>query len=81
MLTDPAFWSAVAERAIKTAAQTLLAALTMSSAPVNALHANWGADLGLALGAALLSVLSSLTSISPVTSQRGQHQARKDPAS
>lgn len=75
MLTDPKFWSAAAGRAVRTFAQTLLAALTMSSAPVNVLHANWGADLGLSLGAALLSVLTSIASSSPITSQGGQHQA------
>jgi hypothetical protein len=75
VLTDPLFWQAVAERAVKTFAQTLLAALTMSSAPVNVLHANWGGDLGLAFGAALLSVLTSLASVSTIASQGGQHQA------
>lgn len=75
MLTDPLFWRAVAERAIKTWAQALLAALTLSSSSVNVLHINWGDDLGLAFGAALFSVLTSLASISTITSQGGQHQA------
>lgn len=57
------FWAATAERAVKTFAQALIAALTMSSIPLDILHANWVGALSLAGGAALLSVCTSLSSI------------------
>lgn len=56
------FWVGVAERAGKTFAQSLLAALAVSSGPLDVLHTNWGGALSLAMGATLLSVLTSLSS-------------------
>jgi len=69
------FLLALGERAVKTFAQTLLASLTLSAAPVDLLHANWAADLSLAAGAALLSVLTSLTSLTPLSPEKGDHAA------
>lgn len=55
-----AFWKATAERAVRTAAQTLVAALGLDSAGV--LDADWGDGLSLAAGAALLAVLTAVAS-------------------
>ena len=55
-----AYWRAVAERAIKTAAQ--VAVLTIGGDVVNAFDLEWENILGLSLGGALLSVLTSLAS-------------------
>ncbi|MGW2177714.1 holin [Streptomyces sp. NPDC001732] len=54
-----AFWAATAERAVRTAAQTLLAALGLTAA--DALDADWGQALALAGGAALLAVLTAIS--------------------
>ncbi|MFG2144141.1 holin [Streptomyces sp. NPDC048696] len=53
-----AFWKATGERAVRTAAQTLVAALGLDSAGV--LHADWGDGLSLAAGAGLLAVLTAI---------------------
>jgi r1t holin len=58
-----AFWAAVAERAGKTFAQALLAALTIASEPLDILHTEWVGVVSLAGGAALLSVLTSLSGL------------------
>ncbi|BAU83351.1 hypothetical protein SLA_2424 [Streptomyces laurentii] len=57
MLTT-AFWQATAERAVRTAAQTLVAALGLNTAGI--LRADWGDGLSLAAGAAVLTVLTAL---------------------
>lgn len=51
----------VAERAVKTFAQALLAYFAVGS--LDAFHTDWGNALSLACGAAILSVLSSLASL------------------
>lgn len=53
-----AFWRATSERAIRTAAQTLVAALGLDTLGV--LQANWSDGLSLAGGAAVLAVLTAL---------------------
>lgn len=58
-----AFWTAVGERAAKTFAQVELAALTAASGPVDIIHTDWLGVLSLGLGAAVLSVLTSLASL------------------
>jgi hypothetical protein len=58
-----AFWKAAAERAAKTFAQSLLATLTLASTPVDVLHTDWLGVLSVAVGATVLSVLTSLTSL------------------
>jgi hypothetical protein len=54
------FWKSATERSIKTLAQSLIALLTAGSA--NLLEVDWAAALGVSLGAALLSLLTSLGS-------------------
>lgn len=56
-----AFWKAAAERAIKSAAQGLILG-GVGVAKFDALHADWETLGGAALGAALLSVLTSVVS-------------------
>lgn len=55
-----AFWADVAERAVKTAAQCLLA--LWAGDGVSLLHLDWPTSLGLAGTAAALSVLTSIAS-------------------
>ncbi|MFE4796251.1 holin [Streptomyces sp. NPDC056708] len=54
-----AFWLATAERAVRTAAQTLIAALGLNTAGV--LDVDWGQGLSLAGSAALLAVLTAIS--------------------
>lgn len=53
------FWGKVAERAIKTVAQTAIASITASGV-LNAVELDWGQIGGVALLAGVLSVLTSL---------------------
>lgn len=55
------FAADVGERAIKTAAQTLLA--YFGAGALDVLHADWSAGLSLAAGASVLSLLTSLASL------------------
>jgi len=55
-----AFWKAATERAVKTAAQTLI--LLIGAGTVGIMALDWPALLGLAGTAALLSVLTSVAS-------------------
>lgn len=50
-----------AERAVKTFAQALLAALTLSG--VDVLHLDWGQTLSMAGTAAVISILTSIVSV------------------
>ena len=65
-LSTRTFWTATAERAVKTLAQALLAALTVGQAAgavgVDVLSVDWATAASLAVGAALLSVLTSVAS-------------------
>ncbi|MEV6526899.1 holin [Longispora sp. NPDC051575] len=65
-LTTRAFWTATAERALKTFAQTLIAALTLGAVAgtigVDVLSVDWATALSLSAGATLLSVLTSVAS-------------------
>lgn len=49
------------ERALKTVAQTLLA-LWAAAGPLDVFNINWETSLGVALGAGLISVLTSIAS-------------------
>lgn len=60
MLTNQMYWKAVAERAIKTFAQALVAVF---AAGVTVLEVDWSQAVAIAGTAALLSVLSSLASL------------------
>jgi hypothetical protein len=55
-----AFWKAAAERAIKTVAQVLLTFL--GADVVNAFNVDYERAAGIAIGAAIISVLTSLIS-------------------
>jgi len=57
-----AFWKAATERAVKTAAQTLLAVYLVGDVAFNAFEADWGNMAGIAAGAVFLSYLTSLAS-------------------
>jgi hypothetical protein len=61
MITSKAFWIALGERAAKTAAQTLIAVWGAQS--FNVIAANWQSVLTVALGAAAMSVLTSLAGL------------------
>ena len=62
-LMTVAFWSDVAERAVKSAAQAPLLALGLSdTGPLNAFELDLGLGAGFAAGGALISVLTSLAS-------------------
>jgi hypothetical protein len=54
------FWKAVAERAIKTAAQVLV--VFLGADLLDVFSVNWERALGIGLGALLVSVLTSLAS-------------------
>lgn len=60
MLTG-AFWRGAADRALKSAAQALLL-LWAASSGLNVLEVDWATSLGLAGGAAVLSLLTSVAS-------------------
>lgn len=73
-----AFWLDAAERALKTAAQTLLA--LWGTDGLDLLSVSWGPALSVAGGAALLSVLTSIASsrvgdpgTASVVVSRGRH--------
>lgn len=75
-----AFWGAALERALKTAAQTLLSLFLVGDAMFSLLEFQWGPALGIAGGAFVISLLTSLVSapIGPVGSpslvgEPGQH--------
>jgi hypothetical protein len=55
------FWKDTAERSVKTFAQTLVALWTVSG-PLDIVSVDWKASLGVAVGAAVVSVLTSLAS-------------------
>jgi hypothetical protein len=54
----PDFWKAAAERAIRTFAQAFLALVGATAFDV--LHADWASLIGVSLGAAFLSILTSV---------------------
>lgn len=59
-LNNKLFWIDTAERAIKTFAQTLVALL--GAGAVDILNVNWGDMTAVSLGAAVVSVLTSIAS-------------------
>ncbi|AJT67454.1 Holin [Streptomyces lydicus] len=68
-LTTSRFWAAAFERAVRTFAQTLIAALGLDTTDV--LHVPWERGLALAGTAALLSVLTSVAAAAAGTGGDG----------
>lgn len=62
-LTTRKFWTGAGERAIKTFAQAVIA--TLGANAVNVWHVQWATALGVSLGAALLSLLTSVATGTP----------------
>ena len=62
MLYTMLFWKDASERAIKTIAQTLVTLWLTSDAVFNILTVDWQQALGVAVGAGVLSVLTSVAS-------------------
>ncbi len=60
-MLSKSFWLGLADRAVKSFAQALLL-LWGADAGFNVLHVNVGSALGVAAGAAVLSILTSLVS-------------------
>lgn len=56
------FWKGAAERAVKTAAQAVVLLFLAGDHAVNAFSVDYGQAAGFALGAAVLSILTSLIS-------------------
>ena len=54
------FWKDTAERAIRAMASTLLSLWLVGNVALNALSIDWRQALGIALGAAIVSILTSL---------------------
>lgn len=59
-LTSKLFWKDVAERCVKTFAQTLVALL--GAGAIDILNIDWKARVSVSAGAALVSVLTSIAS-------------------
>lgn len=64
-----AFWKQAGERAVKTAAQTFVAVAAPSQV-FDVFHASWGEIAGVTVGAAILSVATSLGSTA-----KGDHES------
>lgn len=62
MMFTLAFWKAATERAVKTAAESVLATYFVGDVVMNVLQADWANMAGIAGGGALLSYLFSLAS-------------------
>lgn len=62
MLYTKLFWQDAIERSIKTIAQTLVTLFLTSNAVFNILTVDWQQALGVAVGAGILSVLTSIAS-------------------
>lgn len=56
------FWKDAFERAVKTAAQALLSLWLVGDVAFNLFTVDWGSALGVAAGAAVISLLTSIAS-------------------
>lgn len=61
MIFTRTFWTGALERALKTAGQ--VAVVSLGAGQMNVFHADWRTVGGVALGGAVLSVLTSLAGI------------------
>lgn len=55
------YYTQIVDRAVKSAAQGAILSIGVETAQVNALSVDWSLMLGMAAGAALLSLLTNLT--------------------
>jgi hypothetical protein len=80
LMLGSAFWASLTERALKTVAQALLSVWAVSGG-FDLIHADWKSALSIALGAGVLSVLTSFASIPvptyvpPIDIEAGKHEA------
>jgi hypothetical protein len=72
-----AFWAGTLERAVKTAAQTLVAVLGVGT---GLLHLDWVSALDVTAAATVLSVLTSLVTLTTVTATAPIRSASPPPA-
>jgi len=72
-----AFWAGALERALKTFAQSLVAALSVGT---GLLHVDWTTALDVAAGATVLSVLTSLATVTTVVATTPPSAAPADPS-
>lgn len=56
------FWADAAERALKTVAQSILSLWIIGDQVFNLLNVNWEQTLGIAAGAGVISILTSIVS-------------------
>ncbi|MFD6413990.1 holin, partial [Nocardia asteroides] len=77
-MTTPAFWRATIERALRTAAQTLIAVLALDSTGLT--DVDWGPGLALAGSAALLAVEGQALDAVGVDDVRGALERHADEA-
>lgn len=56
------FWADALERAVKTAAQALLSLWLVGDVAFDLFQVDWGGALGVAAGAAVISILTSIAS-------------------
>ncbi|MHA6626898.1 holin [Pseudonocardia sichuanensis] len=61
-IMSKAFWTATTERAVKTAAQSVLTVWGVGDVALNALTLDWPLAGGVALGGAIASLLTSIVS-------------------
>jgi hypothetical protein len=61
-MTSINFWKQALERAVKSAAQAVVGAVLLDK-PANVIHLDWKLGLGVAGGAAVLSILTSIISL------------------
>jgi len=62
------FWADTAERSLKTVAQALLALMVVGDQVFDILTVNWQQALGVAVGAGVISILTSIVSATVTSS-------------
>lgn len=78
-LVSGSFWRQAAERAAKTAAQAVAAAWAVGDGLLDAFALDWSAGLGIALGGAVASLITSVAS-APLGPQGTPSLVEVDPA-
>lgn len=62
------FWADAVERALKTVAQTVLSIWVVGDQVFNLMQVEWGTTLGVAAGAGVISLLTSIVSATVTSS-------------